>query len=130
MGLTEKLERFGGDIPQLHVLAEAGAPPRQIKAVSGAAYTLVEEDGGKTIEHTHGSAATLTLPPNADVALAVGTVVKVVQMGAGDITITAGLGVTLRNPGATAETRAQYAAVEVYKSDTNVWVMSGDVAAS
>lgn len=90
-------------------------------------YTLVVGDRGKVIEMNVGSANTLTIPTNADAAIPVGSQVTVIQYGAGQTTISASAGVTLRALGGALKTSAQYAAVSLYKRDTNEWVVFGSL---
>lgn len=93
-------------------------------------YTLVLTDAGKIILITDASAEGLTVPPNSSVAFPVGTRVKVVQDGAGLVTITAGGGVTLHQVEATLKSLGEYAVIELLKIATDTWVVYGDLAAS
>ena len=88
-------------------------------------YTLVLGDANTEVEGTKATAQTITVPPNADVAFPVGTIINVRQMGAGQITVAAGAGVTLRAPRG-AKTGVQYATVSLVKRATNEWVVGGD----
>lgn len=103
---------------------------RQRKDVSGASYTFKADDADSLIVHTHGSAATPTVPPDVDVTFPVGTVITVLQGGAGQLTITPGAGVTLRRAQPTFKALAQYAKVEIEKLAANEWKVSGELAAS
>jgi len=70
-----------------------------VNAQTGTTYTLVIGDEYLDgVRMTNASANTLTLPPNADVALPVGTKVFITQGGAGSTTIVAGAGVTINRP--------------------------------
>lgn len=93
-------------------------------------YTLVLTDAGKVVELNKGTAATLTVPPAASVAFPTGTVVWVVQLGAGQVTLTEGAAVTISTAAATKKLTAQYSVARLYKRATNTWVASGDLAAS
>ena len=66
------------------------------------------------------------MPPNASVAFPVGTVIEIVQYGAGQITIAPGAAVTLRNP-SSLTTRAQYSTIGLRQRAANEWVVSGDL---
>lgn len=90
-------------------------------------YTLVIGDAGKVIEVNKGSAATVTIPANASVAFPIGTVIRVYQMGAGQVTV-AITSDTLRAPNG-AKTKGQYSVVEIWKRAATEWVLSGDSAA-
>jgi hypothetical protein len=76
---------------------------RPLSAYTGAASTSVLADARKHITTSHGSANTLTIPPNASVAYAIGTLLMGVNIGAGAMTVTAGAGVTLNGSLAVAQ---------------------------
>jgi hypothetical protein len=111
----------------IHVAAQ---PPSAFAIFSDAttARTLSAGDRDAYIRMTNASANAVTLPPNATVAIPVGTRVWVEQAGAGRTTIVAGVGVTLRqsSPTATLYCRAQYSQVWATKVGTDEWVLSGD----
>lgn len=92
-------------------------------------YTLVLSDAGKTVEMDVASANNLTVPPNASVAFPIGTVIEVFQLGAGQTTIVAGSGVTIRTP-ETLLLRGQYSTASLRKRATDTWVLAGDVQAA
>lgn len=99
--------------------------PQSTKTTS---YTLVLSDAGEVVEMNSASATTLTVPPNASVAFAVGTTVEVYRMGAGTVTLVAGSGVTLTVPsGAPLTLRVQGSTVGIRKRAVNEWVVSGDL---
>jgi hypothetical protein len=87
---------------------------------------LVLADAGTLVEMNSASALTWTIPPNSSVAFPIGTIVESSQMGAGQVTITAGAGVTIRTA-SSLTTRAQYSTVSVRKRATDEWVLSGDL---
>lgn len=91
-----------------------------------AAYTLALADAGKAVEVTSASAVNVTVPPNTTAAFPVGTVIEVAQMGAGQVVLVAGSGVTLRTA-ASLTTRAQYATVTLRKRATDEWIVAGDL---
>lgn len=91
-----------------------------------AAYTLVLADAGKAVEVTSASTVNVTVPPNTTAAFPVGTVIEVAQMGAGQVVLIAGSGVTLRTA-ASLTTRAQYATVTLRKRATDEWIVAGDL---
>ena len=94
---------------------------------TGTSYTLVLTDAGKIVETNNASANTLTVPPNSSVAFPVGTYLSVRQYGAGQTTLVAGSGVTLRSRGAALKLAGQYAETTLTKRATNEWVVSGEV---
>lgn len=100
-----------------------------INAQTGTSYTAVLADDGKLITADNGSAITLTIPPNSSVAFGIGTQINIMQLGAGQVTVTAGAGVTLRSAGSKLKTSAQYAVVTCCKIATDTWVVVGNLAA-
>ena len=95
---------------------------------TGTTYTFVVGDRGKYVTMNNGSAQTVTVPPNSSVALAVGTQIQVIGLGAGEITMVAGSGVTLRyTPG--LKLRAQYSSCTCIKIATDEWILVGDLEA-
>ena len=97
-------------------------------AQTGTTYTLVLTDAMKLVTLTNGSAITLTVPTNANVAFPTGTQILLYQGGAGQITI-GGAGVTLRSQGTKLKTNGQYAVVGLLKVNTDEWVVFGNTAA-
>jgi hypothetical protein len=89
-------------------------------------YTVVLADAGSMVEMNSASALTFTIPPNSSVAFPVGTEIQSSQMGAGQVTITPGAGVTIRTA-SSLTSRAQYSDFSVRKRATNEWVASGDL---
>jgi hypothetical protein len=94
-----------------------------------ASYTLVLSDAGKTITMSVGSANNLTVPLNSSVAFATGTMINVIQIGAGQTTLVATSGVTINSKSGNLKITGQYSGVSLYKRDTNTWVAIGDLSA-
>jgi hypothetical protein len=98
-----------------------------------ATYTVVLGDAYKLVTMSVGSANDFQIPTNANVAFPVGTVINVIQIGAGQTTIkavTSGT-TTISSTGATATTpklRAQYSAASCIKVATDTWYVVGDIA--
>lgn len=101
-----------------------------VNAQTGTTYTLVAADAGKLVTLSNAAAITLTLPQDSDATIAIGTYVDLYALGAGQVTVVAGTGATLRVSGLTAKSRAQYARFVVQKVSANTWVAAGDLAAS
>ena len=100
-----------------------------INAQTGTTYTTVLADDGKLVTCDNGSAIALTIPPNSSVAYGIGTQINIMQLGAGQVTITAGAGVTLRSAGTKLKTNGQYAVATCCKIATDTWVVIGNLAA-
>ena len=99
-----------------------------------ATYTVVLTDADqKLVTMSVGSANDFQIPTNANVAFPVGTVINVIQIGAGQTTIkavTSGT-TTISSTGATAtapKLRAQYSAASCIKVATDTWYVVGDIA--
>lgn len=92
-------------------------------------YTLVLSDAGKMITMNKASANNLTIPPNADVAFPLNTRIDIIQYGAGQTSLVAGSGVTIRSSGSKLKLSAQYAGASLWKKGTNEWILIGDLSA-
>jgi hypothetical protein len=99
-----------------------------LNAQTGTTYTLVLTDSAKFVTLSNASAITATVPPNSSVAFPTGTQVNLMQLGAGQVTVAAGSGVTLRSAGTLVKTSAQYAVATLLKIDTDTWVLVGNLA--
>jgi hypothetical protein len=93
-----------------------------------ASYTLVLSDADKLVEMNVGSANNLTVPLNSSVAFATGTQILLAQYGAGQTTIVATSGVTIRSNGAKLKLNAQYSGATLVKIAENEWYLFGDIA--
>lgn len=113
-------------------LAYSAGIPVVINAQT-ATYTVVLSDAYKLVTMSVGSANNFQIPTNASVAYPVGTVINVIQIGAGQTTIqavTSGT-TTINSTGATAtapKLRAQYSAASCIKVATDTWYVVGDIA--
>ena len=96
---------------------------------TGTTYTLALTDGGKVVEMNNASANTLTVPPNSSVAFPVGTQILVVQVGAGQTTLTPDTGVTINSKDGNLKLSAQWSAATLIKRATDVWMAIGDLSA-
>ena len=100
-----------------------------INAQTGTTYTAVLADDGKLVTCDNAAAIALTIPPNSTTAFGIGTQINIMQLGAGQVTITAGAGVTLRSAGSKLKTNAQYAVATCCKIATDTWVVVGNLSA-
>lgn len=100
-----------------------------LNAQTGTTYTTVLADDGKLITCDNASPITVTIPPNGTVAYGIGTQINLMQLGAGQVTIAAGAGVTLRSAGSKLKTNGQYAVATCCKIATDTWVVIGNLAA-
>lgn len=96
---------------------------------TGTSYTLVLADAGKRVRTNNASSNTVTVPPNSSVAFATGTRIELFQYGAGQTTIAAGSGVTIRSSGSKLKLTGQYSGAMLDKIATDEWLLVGDIAA-
>ena len=96
---------------------------------TGTAYTLVIADAFKLVTMSNAAANTLTVPPNSSVAFPVGTRIDIGQDGAGQTTVAAGAGVTIRTP-ETLKLRKQWAKATLIKRATDTWDIEGNLEAT
>jgi len=100
-----------------------------MNAQTGTTYTLVLADDGKIVTCDNAASITLTVPPNSSVAFGIGTQVNIMQLGAGQVTIAAGAGVTLRSEGSKLKLKGQYAVATCAKIASDTWVIVGNLSA-
>lgn len=98
-------------------------------AQTGTTYTTVLGDSAKIVSMNNASANTLTIPPNSSVAYPTGTQILIYQKGAGQTTIAAGSGVTIRSQGTKLKVTGQYGVASVLKVATDEWVAFGNLSA-
>lgn len=99
-----------------------------------ATYTAVLTDNrNKLVTMSVAGANDFLIPTNASVAFPIGSVINVIQIGAGQTTIkavTSGT-TTISSTGATAtapKLKAQYSAASCIKVATDTWYVVGDIA--
>lgn len=100
-----------------------------LNAQTGTTYTLVLADAHKLVTLSNASAITLTVPPNSSVAFETGDQVNLLQLGAGQVTVAAGSGVTLRAQGSKVKLNGQYAIATLVKIASDEWVLVGNTTA-
>jgi len=92
-------------------------------------YTLVDADRSKMVEMNVATANNLTIPLDATVPFSIGTQIDITQYGAGQTSIVATSGVTIRSANGWLKLNAQYAAATLIKIDTNEWYLFGNLNA-
>lgn len=93
-----------------------------------ASYTLILTDDGDVVTMNVASANTLTVPLNSSVPFPIGTQITIIQIGAGQTTITPTGGVTINGtPG--LKLRTQYSVATILKLGTDTWIAAGDLSA-
>ncbi len=110
-------------------LTALGAQPALVtENVQTVAYTALIADAGLCIVMNVAGANSLTIPPNSSQAFPVGTVIMVHQYGAGQTTLTAGAGVTIRSASSALKLSGQYSSAALRKRATDEWVAAGDLS--
>jgi len=102
-----------------------------INTQTGTTYTFVLTDKDDLVTASNASAQTYTIPLNSSVAYPTGTLINLIQIGAGQVTVQGASGVTLNSTGATSstpKTRAQYSVLTLIKAATDTWYATGDIA--
>jgi hypothetical protein len=91
-----------------------------------ASYIAALSDANNIVTMNVATANTFTIPANATVNFPVGTAIVVIQLGVGQVTLTAAVGVTFDTSSSTT-TRAQYSVTTLIQIATNIWVLAGDL---
>ena len=97
-------------------------------AQTGTTYTLVAADLGKIVTLSNASGITLTVPPSV---FSTGNIINIQQIGAGQVTLAQGAGVTITSTGATASApklRAQYSAASIICTGSTTFTVIGDIS--
>lgn len=85
------------DVDQYYTKVESDALRliEDVNAQTGTSYTLVIADSGKRVTMSNAAASVLNIPLYATQAIPVGSRIHVLNLGAGAVTLTAAVGVTL-----------------------------------
>ncbi|WP_072389912.1 hypothetical protein [Hyphomicrobium sp. CS1GBMeth3] len=102
---------------------------RQVNPQTGTTYTFVLADAGKLCTFSNAGAITVTVPPNSSVAFPVGTQIDIAQLGAGQVTLAQGSGVTINSEVAQKKLATQYSGGTLVKTGTDTWLLVGSLAA-
>jgi len=119
---------LSSDANTVVITAAASGASMGLNAQTGTTYTLAVSDAGLAVEMNNAAVNTVTVPPNASVAFGIGTTILIRQMGAGQTSIIAGSGVTIRNPHGTLKLMKQYVSVALHKRGTDEWCIEGNLA--
>lgn len=99
--------------------AKSDSAPAQ-NAQTGTTYTFVLADATRIVFASNAGSQTYTVPPQASVAWSTGTILSVVNIGAGVVTFAGGSGVTVNN---TAATLAQWESANLVRTASNTWTV-------
>jgi hypothetical protein len=104
-----------------------------LNAQTGTTYTFALTDNGKLVTASNAAAQTYSIPTNASVAFPIGTQINLIQIGAGQVTVSAATPgtTTISSNAATPagpKCRNQFAALTCIKVATDLWYVIGDIA--
>jgi len=100
----------------------------EFDAETGTTYTLLAANLNQLVTLNNASAITLTVPPSV---FSAGDVINIAQIGAGQVTVSQGAGVTINSTGATAtapKLRARYSAASIICTASNTFLVVGDIS--
>jgi len=123
----------GGTAGSVGIAYDYAAGSKVTLNAQTATYTAVLADADqKLVTMSVASANDFLIPTNASVAFPTGTVINVIQIGAGQTTIkavTSGTTTVLSTGGTAAQPklRAQYSAASCIKVATDTWYVVGDI---
>jgi len=92
-------------------------------------YVIQLQDSGKAITMDSSSANTVTVPTNTSAAFPIGTIITIIQTGAGETSFVESAGVTIRSKNSYKKLNTQFAAAQLVKTETNIWILLGDLKA-
>jgi hypothetical protein len=98
---------------------------------TGTTYPFVLSDRDILVTASNASAQTYTIPLNSSVAFPIGTLLNLIQIGAGQVTVQGAGGVTILSTATTPaapRTRARYSVMTLIKAGTDLWYASGDIS--
>lgn len=89
---------------------------------TGTTYTFVLADAstGRVTTASNAAAQTFTVPPQTSVAWATGALIRLVNIGAGAVTIAAGSGVTVSNATSAVQ---QWESVNILRTGSDTWAV-------
>ena len=97
-------------------------------AQTGTSYSLVASDQDKLVTLSNAAAITLTVPLSV---FSAGQLINIQQIGAGQVTLAAAVGVTITSTGATSaapKLRAQFSAATIVCTAANTFTVVGDIS--
>jgi hypothetical protein len=98
-----------------------------INTQTGTTFTPALADAGKLVTANNAAAISLTIPTDATVDFPIGTQILVMQLGLGQVTVSAVTpGTTAVNGKNGTKTSGQYAVISLIKVAANSWVVGGD----
>jgi hypothetical protein len=103
----------------------------EYQEVMGNPYTLDILDAGKMLKSVgNPSPLTVTVPASADVPFHIGTRIRLMQQGSGQVTVAPDGGVTIRSADGSLSLRQQYSVATLVKLAADEWALFGDLQPS
>ena len=102
----------------------------EFDAETGTTYTLVAGNLNQLVTLNNASPITLTVPPSV---FSAGDVINIAQIGAGQVTLAQGAGVTISSTGSgtggnAPKLRAKFSAASIICTASNTFLVVGDIA--
>jgi hypothetical protein len=120
------ISNFAARADHQHLLP-TGLTPYSVSADKTASSTLALSDAQTIYPINSATGVNLNIPTNASVALPIGSVVNVLQKGAGRINFQAANGVTVLSPLSQTSSAGQYYNNILSKIATDTWHIDGDL---
>lgn len=89
-------------------------------------YQLALSDANGVVVATNASPVTVDIVPNALTAIPIGTTVTIIQEGAGQVTVQGSGTTTINASGGKKKSAAQYSVMNLVKTQTDIWYLSGE----
>ena len=135
--VADEIDAYGA--PKMYVKSASGwvipdsgtatAAPAETVTESTTARNLGLTDAGKYIRHTNAGASTVTVPPQASVAWVADTEIHIRRVGAGNLTLTPGAGVTLNAPSGGTMVLTAAMSVTLKRIASDEWDVIGQTVA-
>lgn len=101
----------------------------RLRTLTATAHTLQAVDAGSIIETTGSSGVIITIPPQSTVALPIGTLINISQIGGGTARVVAAATVTLNGVlGGGVDLSGQWSGAALTKRGADAWVIQGALA--
>jgi hypothetical protein len=101
---------------------------RAVNAQTGTSYTFVLSDAGKLCTFENVASVTVTVPPSSSVAFPIGTQIDLAALGAGQVTLAQGAGVTINSEDGKKKLTKRYSGGTLVQTGTDVWLLVGSLA--
>ncbi|MEE4278284.1 MAG: hypothetical protein V2I82_07475 [Halieaceae bacterium] len=109
----------------------SGGALSHIRSVGSQSYNVTLDDAGSLIEFDNVDGVQVSLPADIEAAVPVGSVVHLVQAGAGTVTVTAAAGATVKSfCSGLVQLDGQDAVATAVKSGPNTWRVHGQLCVS